>query len=157
MIQRRNLFLLLTALLFASCDCNNSDTDNGPRDEEKKPNFIFSLGEGLKKGDLSANRPIPLVLKDENFSKHNITEYKYPNQKAEKGSLHFMDVNGKPGKRVESSDTIELKDGVFPLVFVPNGKSGQDTISLEVSWGCKQSASWINRANILGDCFYIMP
>lgn len=142
MRQRFNFFLLLASLLFASCHCKNADVDNGPKNEEtelnyekkEKPNFILVLAEEVKGKDLFANRPIPLVLKDENFAKHEVKVYKYPKAKAEKGVLHLMEANGKTGKRIESSDTIELKDGVLPLMFVPNGIPGKDIISLELTY-----------------------
>lgn len=152
-----SLFFLASTLFFSSCGCGNSDGGNGPRQEEIKkeeekkeeikkeePKFSLELAEGVKKEDLNTNQPIPLVLKGENFLKEGAKfQISIHEEWETKGTLHFMDNQGKAGewikregcgskKEREKVDEVELKDGVLPLIFVPNGKSGKTVISLLV-------------------------
>ncbi len=151
MIKSLFLFVLASSFLFASCDCNNSDIDNGPRGEEtgqkyeetspkheekkEEPKFSLALADGVKGEALFTNRPIPLVLKGENLNSNHPDDHKLKIGKwsVQKGTLHFMDVDGKAGKHIEACE-VEFKNGVLPLVFVPNGNSGKVCLELEFTF-----------------------
>jgi hypothetical protein len=95
--------------------------------KKEEPKFSLELAEGMKKEDLNTNQPIPLVLKGENLLE---AEYLVDKLEVEKGTLHFMDNQGKTGEEIRGREVLIFKDGALPLMFVPSGKVGENSIKI---------------------------
>lgn len=135
-------------LLLSGCSCKNLAGGQG---ESRIPKFSLSLEESLQGKNLFTNKPVDLVLKENNLSKNKkFVSYKIVELEQQGGILISADSTK---KSLKIGDELIIEGGSMPLLFSPSGKAGKGLVSMVLEHGGESSAAFKLDFNLQGPAF----